>query len=181
MLAFGGMTVDGFALGSSTLVYSALAWLAANICIGVAEEFWFRSYLLQTLWRSVGFWPAATVIALIFTAEHYFYKQGENIWDVLTLMSLGLLMCYSVLRSGTLWFAVGFHVAFDYMQLFVIGTPNGSRVPVGRLLEVTFQGPTWLTGGALGTEASFLMYPAIASLWVYVAWRYRNRPVLRLQ
>lgn len=178
MLVLGGMKIHGVAAGSTTLLYSAAAWLFANVCIGLAEEFWFRSYLLQTLWRGVGFWPAAGIIAVIFTAEHYFFKQGENIWDVLTLMSLSLLLCYSVLRTGTLWFAVGFHVAFDYMQLFVIGTPNGSRVPVGHLLEVTFQGPAWITGGALGTEASFLMYPAIALLWLYVARRYRGRPDL---
>ena len=32
----------------------------------------------------------------------------------------------------------------------------------------------WLTGGVLGTEASFLMYPAIALLWIYVHHRYRR-------
>ena len=93
---------------------------------------------------------------------------------MITLVSLSLMMSYSVLRTGTLWFAVGFHIAFDYMQLFVIGTPNGSQLPVGRLLDVRFDGPWWLTGGELGTEASFLMYPAIALLWLYVWWRYRG-------
>src|SRR5205807_5061079 len=156
---------------------AALAWLGANVAVGVAEEFWFRSYLLQSLWKSIGFWPASIVIALLFAADHYFFKTGENVWDVITLVSLSLLMCYSVLRTGTLWFAVGFHISFDYMQLFVIGTPNGARLPVGRLLEATFNGPAWLTGGALGTEASFLMYPTIALLWLYVAWRFRaDRP-----
>ena len=99
-----------------------MAWLGANICVGISEEFWYRSYLLQTLWKSLGFWPAATVIALIFAADHYFFKAGENVWDVITLVSLSILMSYSVLKTGTLWFAVGFHIAFDYMQLFVIGT-----------------------------------------------------------
>lgn len=173
MYALGGMQVHGFAATGSALWLSALAWLVANIVIGVAEEFWYRSYFLQTLWKAFGFWPGALVIALLFTADHYFYKTGENIWDVITLMSLSLLMCYSVLRTGTLWFAVGFHVAFDYMQLFVIGTPNGSQVPAGRLLDVSFSGPAWLTGGVLGTEASFLMYPMIALLWLYVWWRFR--------
>ena len=55
------------------------------VCVGIAEEFWFRSYLQQTLWKSIGFWPSASVIALIFAAEHYFFKAGENIWDVITL------------------------------------------------------------------------------------------------
>jgi membrane protease YdiL (CAAX protease family) len=181
MIALGGMQINGLATRGSTLVSSALAWLAANVLIGIAEEFWYRHYLQQTLWKSIGFWPASILIALVFTADHYFYKQGENIWDVITLMSLSLLMSYSILRTGTLWFAVGFHMAFDYMQLFVVGTPNGSRYPVGRLLDVRFNGPAWLTGGVLGTEASFLMYPAIVLLWLYVWWRYRHNPPLQLK
>lgn len=180
MILLGGMQIKGLASSGSALAFSALAWLGANICVGVAEEFWFRSYFQQTLWKSIGFWPATTVIALIFTAEHYFFKQGENIWDVITLMSLSMLLSYTMLRTGALWFAVGFHIAFDYMQLFVIGTPNGSHFPVGRLLDVSFTGPAWLTGGVLGTEASFLMYPAIALLWLYIWWRYRANPPLQL-
>ena len=181
MMALGGMQIHGFATTGSTLLLSGLAWLGANVCIGVAEEFWYRSYFLQTLWKSLGFWPAAIVVALLFAADHYFYKSGENIWDVITLVSLSLFVSYTLLRTGTLWFAVGFHVAYDYMQLFIIGTPNGSRVPVGRLLDVTFQGPAWLTGGDLGTEASFLMYPMIALLWIYVWWRFRDHPAIRPQ
>ncbi|HEX4081146.1 MAG TPA: CPBP family intramembrane glutamic endopeptidase [Rhizomicrobium sp.] len=180
MIALGGMQIRGLAASGSALAISALAWLGANICVGIAEEFFYRSYVQQTLWESIGFWPSATVIALVFAADHYFYKTGENIWDVITLVSLSLLLSYSMLRTGTLWFAVGFHIAYDYMQLFVIGTPNGARIPVGHLLDVRFTGPAWLTGGVLGTEASFLMYPAIALLWLYVWRRYRGRAPLRL-
>lgn len=179
MIALGGMHIEGLAGTGSALALSAFAWLGANICVGIAEELWFRSYLQQTLWKSIGFWPSATAIALIFAAEHYFFKPGENVWDVITLVSLSALMSYSMLRIGTLWFAVGFHIAFDYMQLFVIGTPNGEQVPRGRLLNVRFIGPAWLTGGVLGTEASLLMYPLIALLWFYVWWRYRRNPPLR--
>jgi len=179
MIVLGGMQIKGFAGSAGTLTLSAFEWLGAMVCVGIAEEFWFRSYLQQTLWKSVGFWPSAIAIALIFAAEHYFFKAGENIWDVITLVSLSMLLSYSMLRTGTLWFAVGFHIAFDYLQIFVIGTPNGSEIPVGRLLDVSFNGPAWLTGGVLGTEASFLMYPAIALLWLYVWWRHRANPPLR--
>jgi len=181
MLALGGMQIHGIATTASALPLYALGWLAANICVGIAKEFWYRSYFLQTLWKSLGFGPAAIIVALIFAADHYFYKPGENIWDVLSLVSLSLLLCYTVLRTGTLWFAVGFHIAFDYIQLFVIGTPNGSQLPVGRFLDATFQGAAWLTGGVLGTEASFLLYPMIALLWIYIWWRFRgNVPAARI-
>jgi membrane protease YdiL (CAAX protease family) len=177
MYLLGGMQIHGFATTGSALALSALAWLGANICVGVAEEMWYRSYLLETLWKSIGFWPASIVIALIFTADHYFFKTGENIWDVITLVSLSLMVCYSVLRTGTLWFGVGFHIAFDYAQLFIIGTPNGARVPQDALFDASFHGPAWVTGGELGTEASFLMYPAIALAWLYIWWRFRGSVV----
>ena len=172
MYLLGGMQVHGLARSGGALALAALAWLGTNIIVGVAEEAWFRGYLLQSLWKSIGFWPASIVIALLFAAIHYFFKAGENVWDVITLISFSLLLCYSVAKTGTLWFAVGLHAAFDYMQLFVIGSPNGTLVPQGRLLDTRFDGPAWLTGGVLGTEASVLMYPLIALVWLYLWWRY---------
>jgi len=172
MIALGGMQIHDLALTGEALTLSALAWLGANVLVGLAEELWFRAYFLRALWRSIGFWPASIVIAAVFAALHYFFKDGENIWDVITLVSISMMLCYSVMRTGTLWFAVGFHIAFDFMQFFVIGTPNGGLTPEGRMFDVTFNGPAWLTGGVLGTEASFLMYPAIALLWLYIGVRY---------
>ena len=80
-------------------------------------------------------------------------SRSNSIGDAITLVSLSTLLSDTMLRTGTLWFAVGFHIAFDYMQLFVIGTPNGSLYPAGRLLDVRFSGPAWMTGGVLGTVA----------------------------
>jgi hypothetical protein len=171
MLALGGMQVHGIALSGSALAYFAIAWALTMVLVGIGEEFWFRAYFLNTLWKAIGFWPASLIIAGIFAGIHYFFKAGENLWDVITLVWFSLLISYSVLKTGNLWFAVGLHISFDYMQFFVIGTPNGSLVPKGRLLDVTFNGPAWLTGGVLGTEASFLMYPLLALATWYVWWR----------
>ena len=179
MVALGGMQVHGIALTGKALAASGLAWLGANIIVGIAEELWFRGYLLRSLWRSIGFWPASIVIAALFAAIHYFFKPGENIWDVITLVAFSMLCCYTVLRTGTLWFAVGLHIAFDFMQFFVIGTPNGTQIPKGRMLDVTFHGPAWVNGGVLGTEASFLMYPMFVLAFLYVWWRYRSNPPLQ--
>lgn len=171
MMTFGGMTVHGLALHGTTILWATLAWLGSNMLAGVAEEYLFRGYLLQTLWKSLGFWPAAVLIALWFGADHYFFKRGENVWDLISLVSLGIWLCYSVLRTGSLWLAAGYHAAFDFMQLFVIGTRNADIAPVNHLLSTSFQGPAWVTGGVLGTEASFFMYPSIALMFLYVRWR----------
>lgn len=175
MMALGGMTVQGLALHGSKLVWATLAWLGSNILVGIAEEYLFRGYFLQTLWKSLGFWPAAILIALWFGADHYFFKEGENVWDLISLVSLGIWACYSVLRTGNLWLAVGYHAAFDFMQLFVIGTKNGNIAPANHLLDTSFQGPAWITGGVLGTEASFFMYPSITLMFFYTWWRHFDK------
>jgi membrane protease YdiL (CAAX protease family) len=181
MIAYGAMQIRGLAQPGTAALISALAWLGANICIGIAEEFIFRGYFLQTLWKAIGFWPAAAVVAVIFAGVHYALKPGENVADMITLVSFSVLCCYSVLRTGNLWFAVGFHIAYDFMQLFVIGTPNGGQIPVGRLLDVSFNGPAWLTGGALGTEASWLGYPLDVAAFLFIWWRYRKNPDFKPQ
>jgi membrane protease YdiL (CAAX protease family) len=179
MYAYGAMQISGLALFGAAILWSALAWLGACLCIGIAEEFLFRGYLLQTLWKAIGFWPASAVVAGVFAGVHYLLKPGENVWDMLALVSFSIVCCYSVLRTGNLWFAVGFHAAYDFMQFFVIGTPNGGQIPVGRLLEVTFNGPAWLTGGPLGTEASWFAVPLDALAFLYVWWRFRKTPSLK--
>jgi hypothetical protein len=176
MLALGAMQVRGLALSGGGIVTGTLAWLGACLLIGIAEEFLFRGYFLQTLWKAIGFWPASAVIAILFAGVHYLLKPGENVSDIIALVSFSLLCCYSVLRTGNLWFAVGLHVAYDFMQLFIIGTPNGGHFPVGRLLDASFNGPSWLTGGPLGTEASWLAYPMDALGFAYVWWRFRRNP-----
>lgn len=176
MLALGAMQVHGLALSGAAIAAFALAWLGACLLVGIGEEMFLRGYFLQTLWKAVGFWPATAVVAVIFAGVHYLLKPGENLWDMIALVTFSVLCCYSVLRTGTLWFAVGLHVAYDYMQLFVIGTPNGGHVPIGRLLDATFNGPAWLTGGGLGTEASWVAYGMDALAFLYLWRRYRGRP-----
>jgi hypothetical protein len=65
------------------------------------------------------------------------------------------------------------------MQLFVIGTQNGGQFPQGRLLDATFNGPAWLNGGPLGTEASWLAWPMDALAFAYIWWRYRKNASFR--
>lgn len=172
MIACGGMTVHGLAVAGATIVSATLAWLLACLLVGIAEEYLFRGYLLQTLAQSVGFWPATFLIALWFGADHFFFKPGENLGDLVSLVAIAVWLGYSVRKTGTLWLAVGYHAAFDFMQLFVIGTKNGGSTPVDHLLNTSFQGPAWVTGGELGTEASFFIYPSTALLFLYL-WRRR--------
>jgi hypothetical protein len=142
--------------------------------VGLTEEYVFRGYALQSLWRGAGFWPAAIITTAIFAGDHL-EKPHENAIDIEMIFALAIILCISVRVTGSLWWAVGWHAAFDFGQLFIIGTPNGGRIPQGRLFDVTFPGPAWITGGELGTEASYFMIPVAIATFFYVcfAWRWR--------
>jgi hypothetical protein len=94
----------------------------------------------------------------------------ENIADALSVSLIGLFMSLNVWRTGSIWFAFGFHAPFDYAALYIFGAPNsGNRggTPIDtRLLSGTFHGPSWLTGGPLGVEANWLVFPVIALLFL---------------
>jgi len=174
MLVTGGMRIHGIALRGIDLITSPLLWLVAMLFVGVTEEYFFRGYALQSLWRGAGFWPAALITTALFAGLHL-VKPHENTIDIGMIFALGLIICISVRITGSLWWAVGWHAAFDFGQLFIIGTRNGGSVPQGRLFDVTFPGPAWITGGELGTEASYFMIPAVLGTLIYVIWFLRPR------
>ena len=175
MILSGAMVLHGLALHGSDLAILMLLWFVANILIGLSEEYTFRGYGLQSLWRGAGFWPAALITTAIFAGDHL-EKPGENAIDIGMIFFLGLILCLSVRKTGSLWWAVGWHAGFDFGQLFLIGTRNGGQTPVGRLFNVTFPGPAWLNGGELGTEASVFMVPAAIATLIYVIWFLRSLP-----
>jgi uncharacterized protein len=159
--AFGGYRILGLALHGGMLWYFAGAWIIANLLIGFAEELQFRAYLLATLADGIGFWAAAILLSIGFGAMHYFLKPHERWEDFASTGLLGLFMCFTLRRTGSLAFAIGFHAAFDLANLSVWSGQNAGEYAVGHLLETRWQGPQWLTGGLLGPEASWMVFVVI--------------------
>jgi membrane protease YdiL (CAAX protease family) len=177
--ALGGFSFGTLAMTGQRLVLYTLAWLLVFIGVGLAEEAMFRATPQITLGEAIGPWPAAIVISAIFGAVHYYLKPGENLADALSVGLLGLFMAFTVIRSGSIWYAVGFHTLFDYAALFLYGAPNsgngGKPIPT-KLLTGTYHGPAWLTGGNLGIEASWLIFPIIAALFAGYHFATRKTP-----
>ncbi|HEY6843024.1 MAG TPA: CPBP family intramembrane glutamic endopeptidase [Thermoanaerobaculia bacterium] len=180
VLLIGGIAaLGGFTFGSVSGGRYAIPWLVAFLLVGLAEEMDFRAASLGTLAEAIGFWPAAIALSILFAALHYFLKPGENIADALSVGLLGLFLCFTVLRTRAIWFAVGFHALFDYAAIFIFGAPNSGNLgrPVAtKLLSGGFHGPAWLTGGPLGVEASWLVFPVIALLFVAFTFVRYNPP-----
>lgn len=158
--ACGYVSYAGLAEHGSDLWKYSWIWLAGMLLVGLDEELQFRGYALASLTRGVGFWPAAVCLSLVFAGDHLLNKPMENVPDVLNLVLFGVFTCYSVLRTGSLWFAIGFHASFDFFAISFYGSPNtGNKgMPLEHhLLDTHIAGPSWLTGGPQGLEASWLV------------------------
>ena len=154
MFLLHGFRVTGLAIHGTTILSSLTAWAITFFLVGLVEEFLFRRYVQYTLTSGIGFWPAAFVISGLFGLSHALNSK-ENLVGSVAVVMFGLLLCLFLQRTGNLWCAVGFHLGYDWGQMFY-GVPDSGIVPYHNLLNSTLSGPRWLTGGIVGPEASIL-------------------------
>jgi membrane protease YdiL (CAAX protease family) len=151
--AFHGFHLEGPALHGSEILRLTASWTVAFVLVGLAEEFLFRGYLQYTLTTGMGFWPAALVLSALFALVHA-SNPGENKIGLLAVVLFALVFSLVLRRTGDLWWTVGFHAAWDWTQTFFYGVPDSGILPKGNLFNSSFSGPSWLTGGTVGPEAS---------------------------
>jgi uncharacterized protein len=156
MFLLHGFRVTGLALHGTAILSSLVGWSIAFLLVGLFEEFAFRGYVQYTLASGMGFWPAAVLMSGVFGLAHFIADPNENVVGSVAVVIFGLLLCLFLRRTGNLWYAVGFHFAYDWGQAFFYGVPNSGIVPYHNLFNSVLSGPRWLTGGTVGPEASIL-------------------------
>jgi uncharacterized protein len=151
--ALGGYRFGELAIHGGDLWRWAMLWGAVFLAVGFYEEFAFRGYIQFTLAQGVGFWSTAIVLSLVFGVMHA-KNPGESWVGLAGVVVSGLFWCLTLRRTGSLWFAVGMHASFDFAETFLYSVPDSGMIFPGHLSNATLHGPTWLTGGSAGPEAS---------------------------
>jgi uncharacterized protein len=163
--------VGHLAIHGARIARFAAFWAVYFLLVGCFEDFLFRGYSQFTLSRAVGFWPAAVLLSCAFGLIHL--RNGGEQWPgLLAAAVIGLFFCLTLRRTGSLWFAVGFHAAWDWGETFFYSVPDSGTVFPGHLLKSSFHGPGWLTGGVVGPEGSLLCFVVIAVAWIAFARAY---------
>lgn len=149
----------------------AIFWVVFFLLVGFFEEFLLRGYTQFTLTRAIGFWPAAVLLSCMFGLIHL-QNAGEQWPGLLAAAAIGFFFCLTLRRTGNLWFAVGFHMAWDWGETFLYSVPDSGTIFPGHLLKSSFHGPRWLTGGVVGPEGSVLCFMVIGVTWAAFAKAY---------
>jgi membrane protease YdiL (CAAX protease family) len=157
---FGALAIHG-----TELLRWAAFWGAFFVLVGLYEEFAFRGYVQFTLAQAIRFWPAAVLLSVAFGLVHS-TNPGENKLGLAGVMLTGLFWCFTLRRTGNLWFAVGMHASFDFGETFLYSVPDSGMVFPGHLSNATLAGPRWLTGGSAGPEASVLDFLVLGVFFI---------------
>ena len=178
LFATHSIAFDGVLLhGAPALLYAA-KWGLVFFLVGLSEEFIFRGYLQYTVARGIAgitrtmspgnrhthvisFWGAAFLFSFLFFILAHTGNPGETIWGLLQVGLAGITFAFSLWRTGTLWWAIGFHTAWDWAQSYFYGTADSGTITQGHLLATHAIGRTLLSGGADGPEGSLLCVPAL--------------------
>ena len=158
--SFGTLALTPF----SALLY-AVVWMFVIFLAAVVEELTFRGYAQFTLTDGIGFWPATLLTSAAFGISHR--ENPGDVWPgVVAVVLFGVFQCLTRRRTGTLWFAVGMHAAFNYGEAFVSSAKDSGFQIEGHLLTSEMHGSKWLTGGPFGPEGSV---PALVVVLVLLA------------
>ncbi|MBD3917374.1 CPBP family intramembrane metalloprotease [Paenibacillus sp. PR3] len=157
---------DGYSFEWSTGNTSAVVWPIITTSLGAAfvEELIFRGLAFQAIERMGGSWLALTLTSLFFGIAHL-GNPGATIWGGLSIsIEAGVLLGAAFLWRRNVWFIISLHFLWNTLE-GLLGIPVSGHPSAG-LFTVEVTGPTLLTGGNFGLEASII--PVIISLVIAV-------------
>ena len=147
------------------------------LLVGTGEEIIFRGVLFRWIDEKWGFVVALIASSLIFGFIHI-SESNATLWSSVAIaVEAGLLLGAAYKYSGTLWFPIGIHWAWNFTQGNIFGFEVSGNDAGAALLKSTVSGPDWLTGGAFGAEASVI--PVLLGL-ILSAWYIWKTEILSL-
>ena len=149
------------------------------LCAAVSEEVFCRGYVFQSFERSWGTVTAICLTALIFGFSHMFGSSQvpipQRLYGCLCLViESGLFYNCAYLLRRRLWFPIGLHWAWNYLQGPIYGVPVSGLVYWTPLFKSESEGSALITGGAWGPEAgipALLIRTVVGLLLLIVAYR----------
>ena len=124
--------------------------------------------------ESSGLWQAAWVTSTLFGYVHT-GNSGENWIGIFSAAAIGFVFVVSVRVTGSAWWAIGCHAAWDWAETYFYGAADSGNVATGHYLTVNPAGSSFWSGGTDGPEGSVLVLGIIALFIVALVVLYGRR------
>jgi membrane protease YdiL (CAAX protease family) len=150
---FGGYRITGVTFAAQSLASGFLL----HFLVGIFEETLVRGILFRFLEEGFGSWIALAITSLFFGFSHM-SNPNATVWSAIAItLEAGISIGAVYMATRSLWFAMGLHTAWNFLQGAIFGVAvSGSVAPTDSLFQPVIQGNPWLTGGAFGIEASVI-------------------------
>jgi membrane protease YdiL (CAAX protease family) len=185
----GFLVFDGRLLFGSSIVRYGAIWLVGFFLVGLLEEYINRGYVQYTLTRglaglyqwafktrhsaALGFWTSAVIFSIVFFLGHT-RNPGESPIGLLSVFLAGMVFCFSLWRTGSLWWAIGFHTSWDWGQSFLYGVADSGLTIQHHLFATRPAGKPILSGGATGPEGSIFIVAVLALVTLIILFTLRR-------
>jgi uncharacterized protein len=120
------------------------------------------------------FWQATWVSSTLFGFIHT-GNNGENWIGIFAAAAIGFVFCVSVRVTGSAWWAIGCHAAWDWAETYFYGTADSGIQPAGHYLTASPAGAVLWSGGTDGPEGSLLVLGVILLLLIALLAIYGRR------
>lgn len=155
-------------------VSGALTVVGMMCAVAVAEEVVFRGAVLRLLEQRWGTWPALGGSGALFGLVHL-VNPSASLWGTTAIaVEAGLMLGAAYVATRSLWLPIGLHLGWNVTIVAVFGTVTSGAEAQGALVTAGTSGPTWLTGGDFGPEASVvavLLCSAVTAVLLVLAHR----------
>ena len=153
-----------------------LKYYTTVIGAGIWEELLFRGIMFRLIERWLGSIVALIVSGLLFGLVHLGNDHATMSAAIGIAIEAGIMLGAIYMITRRLWAAIGLHMAWNFTQGAVFGAPV-SGFNDGGIINASFTGPVWLTGGEFGPEASLpamVLCTAIGIGLLIAAWRQKR-------
>jgi uncharacterized protein len=130
--------------------------IAMAVKSAIFEEIVFRGVLLQSVESMLGTWAGVIVSSAAFGLVHLMNPDATIGGAIYITIEAGLLLGGAYLVTRRLWMAIGFHMAWNYVQSAIFSGIVSGAVNEPGLIRDTLTGPDLLTGGSFGMERSVI-------------------------
>lgn len=164
-----------FTAGDPTSPSTILLFFLAYLIQGASEEILCRGYFMNSIARRYPMWVAVLVSSVVFAWMHM-PNNGLSLVALLDLTLFGVFAALVTIRTGSVWFASGFHSAWNFFQGNIFGVKvSGMDMYASLFRFVPDPAKAWLNGGDFGIEGSLLSPAFTAAMILFLLFRDRRK------
>jgi membrane protease YdiL (CAAX protease family) len=173
-----GVAAGGYRFSVADATGGVAKTLAGSFVIfllgAAAEEMLFRGYPFQTLMRSWPLWAALIPVSVPFALVHLANPNVVPGFTFANTVLAGVWLGVAYWRTRSLWFPLGLHFGWNWVQGAVLGSPVSGIKSIAPhpLLHFADAGPSWVGGGDYGIEGGAACTLAIVITTLFI-WRTR--------